>query len=128
MTIIIDTINALPDMSANDPATENAVIEAEKQLGLSFADEYKTYILNFGKVTAFGIELTGIVGSKYLNVVKETQQNWNFYTQVPHTLYVIEDACIVVLSDGKTPMVKYLKQLLIISHTKLLILLVHIWS
>lgn len=41
-----------------------------------------------------GHVLTGVVDSKRLNVVSMTKTEWEYNPQVPHTMYVIENAGI----------------------------------
>jgi hypothetical protein len=91
MSNIISTIKALPKMSGYKAATNIEISDAEIRLCLRFADEYKTYLAEFGEASARGIELTGIIDAEYLNVVSATKEKWQIYTQVPHNFYVIED-------------------------------------
>ena len=41
---------------------------------------------------ADGIELTGIAKSKHRNVIPVTKQEWLLNTNVPHTMYVVENS------------------------------------
>jgi hypothetical protein len=91
---IVDTIKKLPKMRGFMPASEKTIADAETQLCLKFADEYKTYLKEFGEASAYGMELTGILEVDYLNVVRATKEKWELYPQVPHNLYVIEDTTI----------------------------------
>jgi hypothetical protein len=65
----------------------------EQRLGLTFAEEYRTYLEKYGVISARHLELTGIIGSKRLNVadvtLAERQRN-----QLPQDMYVIEDTGI----------------------------------
>lgn len=92
MSTIIETINSLPKMSGYKPASKTAISEAEIQLCLNFADEYKIYLAEFGEVSARGIELTGIIEADYINVVSATKEMWRLNPQVPHNLYLLIDA------------------------------------
>lgn len=91
MTSIIKTVEALQNLIALTPATDIEISDAELQLCLRFSEEYKTYLAQFGAVIADGIELTGIAKSENRNVVSVTQQEWEFNSQVPHNLYVVEN-------------------------------------
>jgi hypothetical protein len=64
MSNIIQTIQELPKLLPLKPASATEISEAEKQLGLRFADEYKEYLSAIGAILAYGIELTGIAKSK----------------------------------------------------------------
>lgn len=91
MSKIVDLINSLPDMLPLRPATEVQITDAELQLRVRFADEYKEYLKAFGAIMANGIELTGIAKAEYRNVVSITKQERELNSKVPNTMYVIEN-------------------------------------
>lgn len=91
MSKIVDLINSLPDMLPLKPATEVQITDAELQLRVRFADEYKEYLKAFGAIMANGIELTGIAKAEYRNVVSITKQERELNSKVPNTMYVIEN-------------------------------------
>lgn len=94
MSKIIDVINDLEDLIATGAADENSIAEAEKELGLKFADEYKEYLVEFGSVLAEDVEITGIAKSKNRNVVMVTKREWELNPQVEHNMYVVENLAI----------------------------------
>lgn len=94
MKKIIDLINSLPEMLPLKPATEVQITDAELQLRVRFADEYKEYLKAFGAIIADGIELTGIAKSEYRNVVFLTKKERELNSKVPNTMYVIENTCV----------------------------------
>lgn len=77
MSKIVELINSLPDMLPLKPATEVQITDAELQLRVRFADEYKEYLVAFGAIMADGIELTGIAKSEHRNVVSLTKKSEN---------------------------------------------------
>lgn len=80
------------------------VEEAEKNLGVCFADDYKAYVQAFGAATFDGHELTGICKSERLSVVASTERAREFFTQFPMDLYVIEEMqfdCIITVQDSE---------------------------
>lgn len=91
---IVEVIKALPDLLPLKPATDTQITDAELQLRVSFADEYKAYLKEFGAIMADGIELTGIAKSEHRNVVSLTEQERALNPNVPHTMYVIENTCV----------------------------------
>lgn len=91
---IVEIISSLPKMLPLKPATEKQISDAENQLGLKFANEYKEYLAKFGAIMADGIELSGIAKSKHRNVVFLTQQEWGLNPTVPHNMYVVENVGI----------------------------------
>ena len=104
MKNIIDVINGLSDLIVLRSATEEQISDAENQLGLSFANEYKEYLAKFGAILACGIELSGIAKSEHRNVVSLTKQEWGLNPKVSHTMYVIQNIGIdgiIVWQDEK---------------------------
>jgi hypothetical protein len=104
MSEIIKTIRELPSLLQLTGAAAVDIAEAEKKLGLHFAEEYKAYLSEFGAISAAGTELTGIDEEEYINVVYVTKQGWDLNPQVSHDLYVVEDARIdgiLVWQDSK---------------------------
>lgn len=63
-------------------ASDELIAEAERQLNLSFADDYKEYLSLFGAISFGSTELTGLNIDSYANVVsvtvKEVQRNKSF--------------------------------------------------
>ena len=94
MTKIIQVINSLSDLLPLKPATAIQITDAEHQLRVSFASEYKEYLASFGAIMAEGIELSGIAKSEYRNVVALTKKEWELNPQIPHTMYVVENTCV----------------------------------
>lgn len=94
MSNIIEIIKTLPKMSGYTPASKIEISNAEIQLCLNFAEEYKIYLAEFGEASAKGMELTGIISAEYINVVSATKEKWKLYPQVEHNLYVIEDTLV----------------------------------
>lgn len=103
MHTIIKTIKELPDLLALKAASKTEITDAELQLRVTFADEYKEYLLVYGAILATGIELTGITKSEYRNVVSCTKQEWGLNPLVPRSMYVVENAGIdgiIIWQDG----------------------------
>jgi len=94
MLDIIKTIEALPDMMRLKSASDADIQNAENELGLKFAEEYKAYLAHFGAILADGIELSGIAKSKTRHVVSLTQQEREIKKDVPQNLYVVENTGI----------------------------------
>lgn len=94
MSTIIDTINSLSNLLPLKSPSTKEIEAAELQLRLYFANDYKDYLANFGAIIADGIELTGITKSEYRNVTSVTLQEWKLNSNIPHTMYVIEQTGI----------------------------------
>ncbi|MBE6061156.1 MAG: SMI1/KNR4 family protein [Clostridium sulfidigenes] len=94
MSKIIDVINDLSELLATGAADRTSIDDAEKELGLKFATEYKEYLGAFGSVIAEDVEITGIAKSKNRNVVAVTKREWELNPQVEHNMYVVENLAI----------------------------------
>ena len=70
------------------------IIEAEKELGVSFADDYIKYVEKYGVISARGIELTGVTTHERLSVVSVTKKERNMNSNIPANMYVIENIAI----------------------------------
>ena len=104
MTNIIQVIKNLPDLLQLKPASQSQILDAELQLNISFADEYKEYLACFGAIMADGIELSGIANAEHRNVIFLTKTEWELNNNIPHTMYVVENTCvdgIIVWQDSK---------------------------
>ena len=96
------------------------IIEAEKELGLNFAEDYTNYVEKYGAISAKGIELTGVTTCERLNVISVTKRERNMNPNIPANMYVIENIAIdglIALQDeigkvytvtpNKTPKLSY---------------------
>ena len=120
MKDIIQTISNLENMRFIKPASMEQIIEAEKELGVNFADDYTKYVEKYGAISAKGIELTGVTNYKRLSVVSITKRERNMNPNIPANMYVIENIAIdslIALQDetgkvytvtpNKTPKLSY---------------------
>lgn len=87
---LLKIINNLPNLFCLDGATEEEIIEAERQLGVSFALDYKEYILKYGIITYDSHEITGLCNHKRLDVCKVTEYERKNNPNVSNEFYVIE--------------------------------------
>ena len=91
---VIKIIENLPGLRSLPPLSEQDIDNAEKTLGLSFAEEYRIYTRKFGAISADGIELTGVVTPPRLNVVNVTTSERKLNLNIPNDMYVIENTGI----------------------------------
>lgn len=94
MSEIISVINNLSSFYSTGSLHYKRILEAEKQLGLSFNKYYCQYVKNYGSISCKGHELTGICKAKRLNVVDVTIRNRAVFNDIPDGWYVIEEAHI----------------------------------
>ena len=94
MNQIVKVIQSLQNYRKAIKPSKADIADAEISLRLSFSDEYKEYLEEFGAVSAFGMELTGLISVDYRNVVVATKEEWSLNPKIPHTMYVVENTCI----------------------------------
>lgn len=102
MKDIIQIISNLEDMRFIKPASMDQIVEAEKELGVIFAEDYVKYVEKYGVISARGIELTGVTSHERLSVVSATKKERSLNSNIPTNMYVIENVAIdgiVALQD-----------------------------
>ena len=67
-----ELLKASPDLHYLSPASEEEIRDAEQELGVDFAEEYKLYLRTFGVAVIEDHEFCGICQSPRLNVVDVT--------------------------------------------------------
>lgn len=91
MLEMIKKIKEAEDYAALGAASKEQIADAEKELQLTFAADYKEYLRAFGAATFCGKELTGICSSERLSVIAVTKRARSFYKSFPVDAYVIEE-------------------------------------
>lgn len=94
MSEIIEGIEKLENLRYVKGASNNDIIAAEKQLGISFANDYKDYLKKYGTIIAKNVELTGLNVSLRINVVNVTLKERELNDDFPEGMYVIENISI----------------------------------
>ena len=108
---IIKILKQKSDLLHGIGVDQKTISEAERELGLTFADEYKEYLKEMAIVAYSGHELTGLTKSERTNVVQVTRKKKRISPSVPMDWYVIEDANIdgiVIWQDGQGKIYKTL--------------------
>ena len=90
MTDIIKVINSKNGVIHGKETNENEIKQAELELGLRFADDYRNYIKQFGCMVIGSREFTGISLQENYNVVSTTKAQRNYNKNIPENSYVIE--------------------------------------
>ncbi len=90
MSTIIDTLRSKRRLLTGEGVPDSMIGEAEKMLGLSFSDEYRDYLKEYGIAAYSGHELTGITRSPRLNVVSVTLAERERDAGAPKDLYIVE--------------------------------------
>lgn len=94
MENIVRTIRNMPDYIGSNGRNEDDISIAERQLGIKFAKDFRTYLSIIGLACFDGHEFTGICNSPRLNVVDVTICERENNPDVPKDWYVLEQANI----------------------------------
>ena len=101
---ILDVISNLRKMLHLTPASDFDVLNAEYDLGVKFADDFKEYVLEYGVITAENVEITGVCTSERLSVVYVTAKERKLNPAIPDDMYVIDSTGyegLVVLQNSQ---------------------------
>ena len=104
MKDVVDILKNKNGFDSFGKANNDEIKEAEKDLNLKFAEEFKKYLIQFGVAEIEGHEFTGIFNSKRLNVVDVTKRTKDKNCYINDDMYVIEELNIdniVILQDSK---------------------------
>ncbi|MEQ0488289.1 SMI1/KNR4 family protein [Anaerococcus murdochii] len=93
MNDIIETSKDAPDFIGGTGRTDVEIERVQKELGIDFATDYKTYLKEIGLACFDGHELTGICEDPRLDVVHVTKDQRENNPE-SRSLYVIEEANI----------------------------------
>ena len=117
MDIWLDMIRDNNLFKTAHPAAPEEIDHAEEQLGLTFAADYRKFLLAIGSSICFDHEIKGISEDYNLNVVISTIEAREHFEQLPQSWYVIEDphidgililqredGSIYQIAPGMTPM------------------------
>lgn len=96
-------IKALPGFIPHKPTVEAAIKHAESVLGTTFSSEYRSAQLQYGRITCYGHELTGVDAPPRLDVVKRTTEHRRRNSLIPLEWYVIEEQSIDDVSIWQSP-------------------------
>ena len=90
MSRIVDVLKMKIDLLCGSGVPEESIISAEKQLGVSFAADYREYLKDCGVAAYDGHELTGITRIDRVNVVNITLEEKEKNGCVSKEMYVVE--------------------------------------
>ena len=90
MKDIIEVIKSQEDLIVGKGINENDILKAESELGLTFSDDYRRYVKNFGCMEFDGREFTGISKLVNYDVVSITVSQKKYNSEIPSDWYVIE--------------------------------------
>lgn len=88
---ILNILENKDDVIKGKGVSDKLIKEAEKELDLTFSDDYKEYLSTVGLLMCNGHELTGIGKADRTNVVKVTLQMKALVPDIPKDWYVVEN-------------------------------------
>lgn len=95
----VDLLATMKSFRHRNSVSYAEIKDAENKLGLYFSEEYKDYLSQYGEVSIYGHEFTGICDSKRLNVVEVTIEQKENNPSIPDEYYVVEelniDDCVI---------------------------------
>lgn len=117
---IVEKVKKIKDLDVNPKggASEEQIEKAEKRLGLKFSKEYKEYLKEFGMISFYGTEWSGLNIDGYFNVVNMTEDEKALNKYFPEKYFAIENLAVdgvifVSNEEGKIYSIQYDKKELI---------------
>lgn len=104
MNNLMTKIKGIPNLYHATGCTTRQLKEAQNELGIEFPEEYIDYVKEFGAISFYGTEWTGLNVDDYLNVVEVTKQERELNSAFPADCFVVENQGIdglIVISDEK---------------------------
>lgn len=104
MSAITEAFASKLSLLSGKGSSSEQIAQAEQELGLSFSEEYREYLITYGVAAYDGHELTGLTKSQRINVVAATKEARKRYPDLPSDCYVIEEAGveeIIILQNTK---------------------------
>lgn len=93
---IVSKINGIDDLHKDKGCTAEQIEQAQSKLGLTFPEEYKSYVKNFGCISFGSTKWTGLGFSGGQNTVEATNKEKSASHKFPDGFFVLE-----LLNDGK---------------------------
>lgn len=112
MSNIVGKIYMVDKLYHVQGCTTQQLEDAQHILGLEFPEEFVEYVREFGAISFYGTEWTGLNVEGYLNVVEVTKQERERNTLFPSDCFVLENQGIdgiitVINTKGHIFMVQY---------------------
>ena len=91
MSSIIEKISKIEKLYHAKGCAFKQIKEAQTELGIIFPEEYIDIVKQFGAISFYGTEWTGLNVDDYLNVVSVTKQERSMNSSVPSNCFVLEN-------------------------------------
>lgn len=89
-----EIIKMKPDYIGANGRNDAEIAEAEDELGITFAEDYREYLREIGLACFDSHELTGLTNTVRLNVVSVTKEQQKQSAEINASWYVVEEAGI----------------------------------
>lgn len=114
MSIIVEKISKIEKLFHAKGCTFKQIKDAQKALGITFPEEYVDIVKEFGAISFYGTEWTGLNVDDYLNVVSVTNRERELNSDFPLGCFVLEnqgiDGLLVICDEkGKVYSLRYSK-------------------
>lgn len=114
MSSIIEKINKIEKLYYVKGCSYKQIKDAQSELGITFPEEYVDIVREFGAISFFGTEWTGLNVDDYLNVVYVTKEEREINSSFPSDCFVLEnqgiDGLIIICNeDGEVFSLQYSK-------------------
>lgn len=104
MSSIIEKINKIEKLYHAQGCTFKQIKEAQAELGITFPEDYMDIVKEYGAISFYGTEWTGLNVDDYLNVVSVTKQEREMNSSFPLDCFVLEnqgiDGLIVICNEA----------------------------
>lgn len=104
MSSIIEKISKIEKLYHVKGCTFKQIKEAQAELGITFPEEYMDIVREYGAISFYGTEWTGLNVDDYLNVVSVTKQEREINSSFPADCFVLEnqgiDGLIVICNEA----------------------------
>ena len=107
---IVDKIKTIPNLCHLAGCKTTQINTAQKELDLDFPDEFIDYVKEYGVISFYGTEWTGLNVEGYLNVVDATQNERKLNKNFPQGFFVLENQAIdgiLILVNSKGVVYSY---------------------
>lgn len=104
MSLIIEKIGKIEKLYHAKGCAHKQIKEAQAELGITFPEEYLDIVKEYGAISFYGTEWTGLNVDDYLNVVSVTKQEREMNSAFPSDCFVLEnqgiDGLIVICNEA----------------------------
>ena len=91
MSNIIEKIKKIDKLYHAEGCSVEQLKQAQDELSMYFPEEYKDIVKEYGAISFYGTEWTGLNVDDYLDVVKVTKEERNINKSFPEKYFVLEN-------------------------------------